>query len=361
MDAEEPRNDGIVLGAGASRDAGYPLADSMAEKLLGWMKRPVRDPNSYAARYPAVAQFLEGTFSPVKNIEDLITAIRTHIKEFENGTQEQRTKRAKLASAYGVLQNAVRDWFAEIQSGPALDSSAYRDFASHIVAEDDCIITFNYDVSLERELRRAGKFKLAAKYGTPLYVYSQATLLHHLKQIADGLRGSVAADLLQHQDQRQHASVPAHGRARARASTSPAAANSIAPSRPAATGDKIVFAGVGKTDAEIRTALENDVLLFNVESEGELHAHRPTWPEGMDRVAPVRPARQSRPAAQDARQDRHQRQGRQVRTRHRHHPGIRPEGGRPSARRRSSGCTCISARRSCRQSRIGRGSRKGWC
>ncbi len=160
MDAEEPRNDGIVLGAGASRDAGYPLADSMAEKLLGWMKRPVRDPNSYAARYPAVAQFLEGTFSPVKNIEDLITAIRTHIKEFENGTQEQRTKRAKLASAYGVLQNAVRDWFAEIQSGPALDSSAYRDFASHIVAEDDCIITFNYDVSLERELRRAGKFEV---------------------------------------------------------------------------------------------------------------------------------------------------------------------------------------------------------
>ena len=37
-------------------------------------------------------------------------------------------------------------------------------------------------------------------------------------------------------------------------------------------GDKIVFAGVGKTDAEIRYALENNVLLFNVESEGELHA-----------------------------------------------------------------------------------------
>src|SRR6185295_17249442 len=35
-------------------------------------------------------------------------------------------------------------------------------------------------------------------------------------------------------------------------------------------GGKIVFAGVGKTDAEIRTALQNDILLFNVESEGEL-------------------------------------------------------------------------------------------
>ncbi|MBL8865725.1 MAG: diaminopimelate decarboxylase, partial [Planctomycetia bacterium] len=35
---------------------------------------------------------------------------------------------------------------------------------------------------------------------------------------------------------------------------------------------KIVFAGVGKTDAEIRYALENGVYLFDVESEQELHA-----------------------------------------------------------------------------------------
>jgi diaminopimelate decarboxylase len=35
---------------------------------------------------------------------------------------------------------------------------------------------------------------------------------------------------------------------------------------------KIVFAGVGKTDAEIRFALDNNVFLFDVESEEELHA-----------------------------------------------------------------------------------------
>jgi diaminopimelate decarboxylase len=37
------------------------------------------------------------------------------------------------------------------------------------------------------------------------------------------------------------------------------------------TGAKIVFAGVGKTDAEIRYALEHGVFLFDVESEQELH------------------------------------------------------------------------------------------
>src|SRR5262249_13929381 len=39
-----------------------------------------------------------------------------------------------------------------------------------------------------------------------------------------------------------------------------------------AVGDKIVFAGVGKTDSELRYALDTGVFLFNVESDAELHA-----------------------------------------------------------------------------------------
>ena len=38
------------------------------------------------------------------------------------------------------------------------------------------------------------------------------------------------------------------------------------------TGEKIVFAGVGKTDEELRYGLESNVFLFNVESEAELQA-----------------------------------------------------------------------------------------
>ena len=36
--------------------------------------------------------------------------------------------------------------------------------------------------------------------------------------------------------------------------------------------NKIAFAGVGKTEEEFRYGLENDILLFNVESESELEA-----------------------------------------------------------------------------------------
>jgi hypothetical protein len=157
-----------VLGAGASRNAGYPLAKTMASDLLQWMKRPTHDPDSYAANYPGTARFLEETFAPVGNVEDLVTAIHKTIDENANGSLEQRVKRTVVANEYGVFKNAVREWFAEIQKGVALASSAYHDFARHIVVPGDCVITFNYDVSLDRELRQAGKFEVGNGYGFPI-------------------------------------------------------------------------------------------------------------------------------------------------------------------------------------------------
>jgi hypothetical protein len=140
----------------------------MASELLQWMKRPTHDPDSYAARYPATACFLEETFAPVENVEDLVTAIHTLIDEYENGTRDQRAKRNLIANEYGVFKHAVRGWFAEIQQGVALRSSAYHDFATNIVVPGDCIVTFNYDVSLERELRLAGRFQVGDGYGFPI-------------------------------------------------------------------------------------------------------------------------------------------------------------------------------------------------
>jgi hypothetical protein len=157
-----------VLGAGASRDAGYPLAKTMGSDLLQWMKTANHAPDSYAARYPATAQFLEEWFGSVENIEDLVTAIQKRIDEYENGTREQRATRTLIANEYGVFKNAVRAWFGEIQQGTALNSLAYQGFAKNIVAPGDCIITFNYDVSLDRELKLAKKFEVGNGYGFPI-------------------------------------------------------------------------------------------------------------------------------------------------------------------------------------------------
>ena len=59
-------------------------------------------------------------------------------------------------------------------------------------------------------------------------------------------------------------------RALAADSTSSPAASSRASSRRAAIPRKIVFSGVGKTEAEMAQALDAGILCFNVESEGEL-------------------------------------------------------------------------------------------
>src|SRR4051794_23608917 len=112
---------------------------------------------------------------------------------------------------------------------------------------------------------------LAEKFGTPLYVYSQATLLHHLKEVQTAF--AALEPLVCY-------SIKTNGNLHlCRLMAEQGAGFDVTSGgelfralKSGGTGPRIVFAGVGKTDAEIRTALENDVLLFNVESEGELLA-----------------------------------------------------------------------------------------
>ncbi|HVL14136.1 MAG TPA: diaminopimelate decarboxylase [Gemmata sp.] len=112
--------------------------------------------------------------------------------------------------------------------------------------------------------------ELAERYGTPLYIYSEATLLHHLKQIQSAFASA---------DPIICYSVKANGNlslcrlmGRHGAGFDVTSGGEFFRAQKAGpAGAKIVFAGVGKTDAEIRYALENDVFLFDVESEQELH------------------------------------------------------------------------------------------
>lgn len=114
---------------------------------------------------------------------------------------------------------------------------------------------------------------LAKKYGTPLYVYSRATLLHHLTQIQTAF--AEVDPLICY-------SIKTNGNlAIARLMVEHGAGCDVTSGgelyralKAGCPGEKIVFAGVGKTDPEIRAALENNVSLFNVESEGELLALR---------------------------------------------------------------------------------------
>jgi diaminopimelate decarboxylase len=112
---------------------------------------------------------------------------------------------------------------------------------------------------------------LAQTYGTPLYVYSQRTLLHHLTQLQQAfaaVQPLICYSIKTNANLHICRLMVEHG-----AGVDVTSGGELYRARKAGCpGDKIVFAGTGKTDAEMRDGIASGVLLFNVESEAELHA-----------------------------------------------------------------------------------------
>ncbi len=113
--------------------------------------------------------------------------------------------------------------------------------------------------------------EIAARAGTPSYIYSTRTVVEHYHKLRDAFRRgcpdllvcySVKANgnlsllkLMQHEGSGFDVVSGGEIHRALRAGADPRT---------------IVFAGVGKTEAEIRFALAQDILQFNVESEDEL-------------------------------------------------------------------------------------------
>ncbi|MHA6324517.1 diaminopimelate decarboxylase [Roseivivax sp. CAU 1753] len=113
--------------------------------------------------------------------------------------------------------------------------------------------------------------EIAAEVGTPAYVYSTATLERHFRLFDEALEGMPHLVC--------YAMKAASNQAILRTLAALGAGMDVVSggeyARAIAAGvdpDKIVFAGVGKTEAEIRQALQGGLRQFNVESEPELRA-----------------------------------------------------------------------------------------
>lgn len=112
---------------------------------------------------------------------------------------------------------------------------------------------------------------IAARVGTPVYVYSSATLRRHYDVIDQAFRG---------QDRLIAYSVKANGNLGVLATLAALGAGADVVSagelrRALAAGipaGRIVFSGVGKTRTEMELALRAGIYQFNVESAGELEA-----------------------------------------------------------------------------------------
>jgi diaminopimelate decarboxylase len=111
--------------------------------------------------------------------------------------------------------------------------------------------------------------ELADAVGTPFYCYSTATLERHYRVFSEAFAGDKALicyAMKANSNQsvlRTLAKLGAGADVVSGGELKRALAAGIAPER-------IVFSGIGKTEAELRAALAADILCINIESEGEL-------------------------------------------------------------------------------------------
>lgn len=113
--------------------------------------------------------------------------------------------------------------------------------------------------------------RLAAEVGTPFYVYSTATITRHYRVLAEAFAGTGA--LLCYAMKANSNQAVLATLARLGAGMDVVSEGELRRARAAGVpADKIIFAGVGKTRAEMAYALEQGILGFNVESEPELEA-----------------------------------------------------------------------------------------
>ncbi|MEI2808330.1 diaminopimelate decarboxylase [Albidovulum sp.] len=113
--------------------------------------------------------------------------------------------------------------------------------------------------------------EIAAAVGTPFYVYSTATLERHYRLFEEALDGLPHLICFAMKSNGNVAVV--RTLARLGAGIDVVSMGEYLKARAAGVpGERIVFSGVGKTRAEMRTALEGGIRQFNVESEPEMRA-----------------------------------------------------------------------------------------
>jgi diaminopimelate decarboxylase len=126
---------------------------------------------------------------------------------------------------------------------------------------------------------------IAAEVGTPFYLYSCATLTRHyqlFKEALEGIDNLVCFAMKANSNQ----AVIAHLAGLGAGMDVVSGGEYLRAKAAGVPGERIVFSGVGKTRAEMRTALEGGIRQFNVESEPELVALSEVA-TALGRTAPV--------------------------------------------------------------------------
>ena len=141
----------IVLGAGASYHAGYPLAFQMGSSLADWIETlaPEHD-------YRFCLEQIIGAYGALDNFESILADLMT----CSPGSRAAALG-ATRPLVLSTLEEAIREHFNAIRSAP----TPLYDLLARILRPGDTIVTFNYDLGVERALREAGLWDIENGYG----------------------------------------------------------------------------------------------------------------------------------------------------------------------------------------------------
>jgi hypothetical protein len=145
-----------ILGAGASRAAGYPLANELGNWLRDWA--------ALATAHPMCRDSIRELFSTYGDLSNL-EEVLTELDESSPGARVAAHSPEMRGRLRLYLRLAISELFRTLEREPA---PLYERLAREKVRAGDVIVTFNYDVACERELKQAGLWEISDGYGFSL-------------------------------------------------------------------------------------------------------------------------------------------------------------------------------------------------
>ncbi len=127
-----------VLGAGASRHAGYPLVGELGNALRDWIHGTKPTGHGYRVHIDHLHELYGG----LGNIEEILTDLDDCRPASRAATLPRPTRGNILAD----LGQSIREFFNDLREKPAL---LYARLARERIQPGDVIITFNYDAACE--------------------------------------------------------------------------------------------------------------------------------------------------------------------------------------------------------------------
>ncbi|HEV1994601.1 MAG TPA: hypothetical protein VGR03_09740 [Candidatus Acidoferrum sp.] len=151
-----------VLGAGASRHAGYPLANELGNRLHDWVRQNWADEIIWKG-------YIEALHKHYGGLADL-ELVLTELYERPAGSRATALSTTWCGNTLGGLRVAIPEFFNSLRDRPLIGPDLYRSLARHKARNGEAILTFNYDLAVESAFRKEALWEIGDGYGFSLGV-----------------------------------------------------------------------------------------------------------------------------------------------------------------------------------------------